>query len=107
MLSPTRASPILTMKELLSPLPNGMSTHRPPPSTPAKMRETGHGPPDCNVPCVEDIWSKLQAVRQEWGPKLGPHLMLDILATDPGHMRRGAGKMLMRLGTDIADEMGL
>jgi GNAT superfamily N-acetyltransferase len=64
-------------------------------------------PPDCNVPCVEDFWSKLQAVRHEWGPKLGPHLMLDILATDPSHMRRGAGKMLMKFGTDMADEAGL
>jgi GNAT superfamily N-acetyltransferase len=64
-------------------------------------------PPDCNVPCVEDFWSKLQAVRHEWGPKLGPHLMLDILATDPAHMHRGAGKMLLKFGTDIADEMGL
>jgi GNAT superfamily N-acetyltransferase len=64
-------------------------------------------PPDCNVPCVKDFWSKLQAVRHEWGPKLGPHLMLDILATDPAHMRRGAGKMLMKFGTDIADEVGL
>lgn len=64
-------------------------------------------PPDCNVPCVEDFWSKLQAVRNEWGPKLGPHLMLDILATDPAHMHRGAGKMLMKFGTDIADQMRL
>ena len=64
-------------------------------------------PPDCNVRCVEDFWSKLQAVRHEWGPKLGPHLMLDILATDPAYMRRGAGKMLMKFGTDIADELGL
>lgn len=64
-------------------------------------------PPDCNVPCVEAFWSKLQAVRNEWGPKLGPHLMLDILATDPTHMRRGAGKLLMRFITDMADEMGL
>jgi GNAT superfamily N-acetyltransferase len=64
-------------------------------------------PPDCNIPCVKDFWSKVQAVRHEWGPKLGPHLMLDILATDPAHIRKGAGKMLMKFGTDIADEMGL
>jgi hypothetical protein len=32
--------------------------------------------------------------------------MLDILATDPAHMRRGAGKMLMKFGTDIADQNG-
>jgi hypothetical protein len=64
-------------------------------------------PPDCNVPCVEDFWSKLQAVRREWGPKLGPHIMLDILATDPRHMRRGAGKMLMKFGINMADEMRL
>jgi hypothetical protein len=64
-------------------------------------------PPDCNIACVEDFWSKLQAVRNEWGPKLGPHLMLDILATDPAHMRRGAGRMFMKFGTDIAHEMAL
>jgi hypothetical protein len=33
--------------------------------------------------------------------------MVDILATDPAHMRRGAGKMLMKFGTDMADEVGL
>lgn len=64
-------------------------------------------PPDCNLPCVQKFWSKLQNTRNKWGPKLGPHLMLDILATEPAHMRKGAGMMLVKFGTDIADEMGL
>lgn len=33
--------------------------------------------------------------------------MLDILATYPAHMRRGAGKMLIKFGTDVADDMEL
>ncbi len=64
-------------------------------------------PPDCNKECVTEFWVKIQAVRNEWGPKLGPNMMLDILATDPGHMRKGAGKLLVKYGTNLADEMGL
>lgn len=64
-------------------------------------------PPDCNKECVEEFWAKIQAIRNEWGPKLGPHMMLDVLATDPAHMRKGAGKLLVRFGTDLADELGL
>ena len=64
-------------------------------------------PPDCNKDCVTEFWAKIQAVRNEWGPKLGPHMMLDILATDPAYMRKGAGKLLVKYGTELADEMGL
>jgi hypothetical protein len=82
--------------EPLSPLPNGMSTTVAAVNTRQDAGDRSW-PPDCNVPCVEDFWSKLQAVRHEWGPKLGPHLMLDILATDPAHMRRGAAKILYEI----------
>ena len=36
-----------------------------------------------------------------------PHVLLDILTTHPDHHRRGAGTMLVKWGTDKADELGL
>lgn len=34
-------------------------------------------------------------------------IALDILTVDPNHQRRGAGRMLVRWGTAIADQMGV
>jgi hypothetical protein len=36
-----------------------------------------------------------------------PHVILDNLTTHPDHCRRGAGTMLVKWGTDKADELGL
>jgi len=36
-----------------------------------------------------------------------PYVLLDILSTHPDHHRRGAGTMLVKWGTDKADELGL
>ncbi|KAA8569093.1 hypothetical protein EYC84_000763 [Monilinia fructicola] len=33
-------------------------------------------------------------------------IALDILAVDPAYQRRGAGRLLVRWGTAIADELG-
>ncbi|KAI4163547.1 MAG: hypothetical protein LQ342_002819 [Letrouitia transgressa] len=35
------------------------------------------------------------------------HLALDMLDTHPDHQRKGAGRQLVKWGTDIADEAGL
>lgn len=37
----------------------------------------------------------------------GPAVLLDACFTDPEYHRRGAGKMLMRWGTERADELGV
>jgi len=34
-------------------------------------------------------------------------VVIDMLSTHPEHQRRGAGSMLVKWGTDIADTMGL
>ena len=36
-----------------------------------------------------------------------PHVILDMLSTHPDHCRRGAGSMLVKWGTNKADELGL
>jgi len=36
-----------------------------------------------------------------------PHMILDTLTTHPDHHRRGAGGMLVKWGTDKADQLGL
>lgn len=43
---------------------------------------------------------------------LWPHfhpngIVLDNLTVDPNHQRRGAGRMLVKWGTAIADQMGI
>ncbi|TVY50430.1 hypothetical protein LCER1_G006416 [Lachnellula cervina] len=35
------------------------------------------------------------------------HLVLDMMSTHPAHQHRGAGSMLVKWGTDIADAMGV
>lgn len=34
-------------------------------------------------------------------------IVMEILTVDPNHQRRGAGRMLVRWGTAIADQMGV
>jgi len=45
--------------------------------------------------------------RRDWVRKMEGNLVsLDILAVDPEHQYRGAGRMLVKWGTKIADELG-
>ena len=39
-------------------------------------------------------------------PLLTGVLALDLLTVDPRHQKRGAGRMLVQWGTDIADKLG-
>ncbi|OCT50388.1 hypothetical protein CLCR_07589 [Cladophialophora carrionii] len=47
------------------------------------------------------------AARKHAMKTLGPHMVIDVLYTDPAHQRRGAGGMLMRHACREADGLGL
>jgi hypothetical protein len=64
-------------------------------------------PPGINLALVDLFWGELQNVRYEYGPKLGPHIQVDLVATDPDYFRRGAGKALMTEIVRLADEENL
>ena len=64
-------------------------------------------PPGTNIALVNEFWSKIVESRASWGPKLGAHVLLDLLATAPEWMAKGAGGMIMKeLGRDC-DERSL
>jgi len=54
---------------------------------------------------AEEVWHYLfQEQLTKW--KDGKCCIIDMLSTHPDHQRRGAGSMLMKWGTDIADSLG-
>lgn len=57
-------------------------------------------------PAAQEFYNYLNRVRREYmGTK--PFAFLHLLVTDPEHHRRGAGSLLLRFGTEIADQAGL
>ena len=60
-----------------------------------------------NMALVENFWNSVVTSRQRQSREIGPHVSVDLLATDPKHHRRGAGKMLMQYIVKKADELGL
>jgi len=54
----------------------------------------------------EEVWNFLFQ-EQLSRSKDGGCCIIDMLATHPEHQRRGAGSMLVKWGTDIADNLGL
>ncbi|KAF2831880.1 hypothetical protein CC86DRAFT_312443 [Ophiobolus disseminans] len=57
-------------------------------------------------PAAQEFYNYLSRVRREYmGTK--PFAFLHILVTDPEHHRRGAGAMLVKWGTAIADDAQL
>jgi GNAT superfamily N-acetyltransferase len=63
-------------------------------------------PPYSNSALASDFWSHLVRGRFFLTERLGEHLLVDNLYTDPAHHRRGAGSMLMRHCCDEADRKG-
>jgi len=61
--------------------------------------------PEMNKEAASDFWAEIVKARKTMAGK--PHCFLDILATHPAHMRRGAGAMLVRWGTSEADSLHL
>jgi ribosomal protein S18 acetylase RimI-like enzyme len=49
-----------------------------------------------NLAIVVKFWDLVVASRQRQSKEIGPHISVDLLATDPKHHRRGAGRMLMQ-----------
>ena len=60
-----------------------------------------------NVKLVEEFWGEIVRSRKMHSESMGPHVSVDILATDPEFQRRGAGRMLMEKVVEEADERGL
>jgi len=71
-----------------------------------KPREKADYGPDANNEALNDFMNILAEKRRELMAGM-PHCLLALLDTHPDHQRRGAGGMLVRWGTDIADEAGL
>ncbi|KAE9365496.1 hypothetical protein N431DRAFT_387799 [Stipitochalara longipes BDJ] len=55
----------------------------------------------------EEIWDFLLQGQLARLKKDGGCCIIEMLSTHPEHQRRGAGSMLMKWGTDIADSLGL
>jgi len=64
-------------------------------------------PDDLNRAAIEEFWEKLKDVRNTWGPQLGAHVQVDLVACDPQYFRQGAGRALMKHIERITDEEGL
>jgi GNAT superfamily N-acetyltransferase len=64
-------------------------------------------PPYTNVALVNHFWDMLVISRHQNSKAIGAHISVDLLATDPVHHRRGAGRMLMQYIAKQADELGL
>lgn len=74
-----------------------------------ERKDTGERawPAYTNLALVNKFWDLIVQSRQRCGKTIGPHVSVDLLATDPAHHRRGAGKMLMQHVADQADQLGL
>ena len=70
----------------------------------------GHSAPQStyrNTALSNDYVRRLVAARMEAMRRLGDHIIVDNLYTDPKHHRRGAGGMLMQYACQVADSQGL
>jgi hypothetical protein len=63
-------------------------------------------PDEMNRLVVDEFWGQILVVRRRWGPRLGAHIVVDLVATEPGSMRRGAGRLMMAEIGRVADETG-
>ncbi|ETN43064.1 uncharacterized protein HMPREF1541_02222 [Cyphellophora europaea CBS 101466] len=59
-----------------------------------------------NVALANWVWGAVVGVREKYGEELGRYVLVDILATEPGWQRQGAGRMLMQEVCREADERG-
>lgn len=64
-------------------------------------------PEGTHVALIEDFWPRIAECRLRYGKQLGPHVDVEILATDPEFQRIGAGRMLMDAVCEEADRLGL
>ena len=64
-------------------------------------------PEGMHVDMVEDVWTRIAECRHRYGKQLGPHVDVEILATDPDYQRMGAGRMLLDAVCAQADRLGL
>ncbi|MCJ1476051.1 hypothetical protein MMC13_004716 [Lambiella insularis] len=80
--------------------------HERPESEWNKKNETTDWGEGANVDAVETFMGELHKRRKQYIAGR-PHCLLSLLVTDPKHQRKGAGNMLVKWGTDIADELGI
>ncbi|KAJ9607722.1 hypothetical protein H2200_007800 [Cladophialophora chaetospira] len=75
--------------------------------TTSSSKDTRSWPPQSHEALASDFWSQLVRAREMLTSKLGDHVLVDNLYTDPNHHRRGAGGLLMRHACNEADAQGL
>ena len=76
-------------------------------TSPSSSSGTRTWPPHSNAALASHFWSHLVAARSLLKSRLGAHVLVDNLYTDPTHHRRGAGGLLMRHACADADARGL
>ena len=64
-------------------------------------------PEGTHLGLVDHLWGRISECRHRYGKKLGPHVDVEILATDPDYHRMGAGRMLMEAVCEETDRLGL
>ncbi|ORY13540.1 hypothetical protein BCR34DRAFT_466339, partial [Clohesyomyces aquaticus] len=64
-------------------------------------------PPEIRLEVLSALFTPLRDAQLEIMGGETPYLMLNSLATHPEHRRKGAGKMLVRWGVEMADRLGV
>ena len=68
--------------------------------------EAREWPEGCHGAMIDDLWQRIAECRRRYGKMLGPHVDVEIVATDPDYQRMGAGRMLMEAVCAEADGLG-
>lgn len=64
-------------------------------------------PPYTNLGMIDHFWGECVKYRKRYAETLGPHVSVDILATEPDWHGHGAGRLLMQKACSDADDRGL
>ncbi len=84
------------------------ATSNPSESTPpSSSKDKRSWPPHSHEALASDFWTHLVKARDLLTSRLGRHVLVDNLYTDPSHHRRGAGGLLMRHACADADSHNL
>lgn len=102
--SPPKGKVIAAIKYYFVAAPSAASIETAAPSSATEKRTW---PPHSHEALASDFWSQLVRARELLTSKIGAHVLVDNLYTDPTQHRRGAGSLLMRYACKEADVHGL